>query len=113
MTTLSQNIEMWAGDYKDLIVTITGSDGAGYDLTGASITWVLEEAPASGSLIKKQISGSGVVISTSTVTISLSPADTSGLAGMYYHEAEALDSASRVSTLFVGTLKIHKSGANN
>ena len=107
---------MWAGDYKDLIVTITGSDSAGYSLTGASVTWIVEQEPGSGSLVHKHgvdtTAGSGLTISTSTLTISLSPADTSGLVGTYYHEAQAKDSASRIATLLVGTVKINKSGVS-
>ena len=117
MTKLSQNVEMWAGDYRDLIVTITRSDNAAYSLAGASVTWILEYAPGSGSLVRKFGEGataaSGMTISTSTLTISLSPADTQSLEGTFYHEAEAKDSASRVATLLVGSLKINKSGARN
>jgi len=117
MTKLAQNAEIWAGDYKDLVVTITGSDGSGYSLAGASVTWILEASPGSGSLLRKFSEGSsaasGMTISTSTLTISLSPTDTQSLEGVYYHEAEAKDSASRATTLLVGTLKINKSGARN
>lgn len=115
MTKKAQNFEMWAGDTKNLVVTITGSDSAGYSLASASVTWILEETPGSGSLIRKHISGSssgsGITISTSTLTIDLDPSDTVNLSGTYYHEAEATDISDQVATLFVGTAKIYTSGA--
>jgi len=115
MTKIAQNFEMWAGDTKDLTVTITGSDSSGYSLTGASVTWLLEESPGSGSLVRKHISGSvsgsGISISASIMTVSIAASDTEGLAGTYYHEAEATDAAGNVATLFVGSAKINKSGA--
>jgi hypothetical protein len=104
MTKLQQNFEMWSGDHKNLNFGVTGSDGAAFILTAAS--WVLSEAEDSCSLVKR-VSGDGVSISGSTVTVSLSPAHTSGLGGIsYYHVLKGGDSASNVSTVAVGTINI-------
>lgn len=111
MTKKAQNFEMWAGDSKSLVITVTGSSGAGHDLSGASVVWTLKENVDSASLIKRSTdSGCGISISTSTLTISLSPTHTENLSGVYYHEGEATDPTGDVSTLFVGTARIFNSG---
>lgn len=110
MTEVSQDFKMWAGDHRNLQFTVTGSDGSGQDLTGTSIKWVLKESVDSASLILKQTSGSGITVSGSVMTVALVPADTTNLAGQYYHEAEVTDGAGNVSTTSVGTGTIEKSG---
>ena len=110
MTYVGQNFELYAGNYKDIIVPITGSDGGAYNMTGASVTWIMRELDNVASLIRKHGEGSsaasGLSYSTSTLTISLSPNDTILYSGTYYHSACGKDSASRVATLFEGTIRI-------
>jgi len=111
MTKTAQNFEMWQGDTKQLRISVTGSDNAGYSLTGASLVYIVEVEPKSGSLIRKT-TANDVSISGSTVTVTLNPIDTLQLEGLYYHEIQALDVLGRVATIMVGNVKINKSGAN-
>ena len=110
MTKTAQNFEMWQGNTKSLAITVTGSDGSGYDLIGASATYVMEREPGSGSLIRKTTSGSEISISGSVLTVVLNPTDTLGLDGLYYHEAGIVNSVSQLETIMVGNIKINKSG---
>ncbi len=101
---------MHSGDDKDIIFTVTNaSTGASVDLTGASAVWVLTTSPTGGSLVKRSTdSGCGIALgSNGTFTVTLAPSHTSGLAGQYYHEAQIRDSASKVSTVSVGTVTIN------
>lgn len=109
MTKVQQNFEMWSGDNKDVIYTVTNGTGASKDLTGTSVVWVLSEDPSSGSLVKRSTdSGSGITIAGCTFTVSLSPTDTSSLAGLYYHESQVRDGTSDISTVAVGHVKINR-----
>lgn len=109
MTKLGQDFIMWSGDHKNLTVTVTNAEtGGSADLTGGSVVWVLAESPTGGSLVKlTNDSGSGVTVSGSTFTVSLSPIHTSGLSGTYYHEAQVIDANNNVSTVTVGAAKIN------
>lgn len=109
MTRTAQDFEMWSGDHKNLIFTITGSDSASANLTGASAYWVLANDAKSASFARlTSDSGSGITISGCTLTVSLSPAHTASLQGIYYHEAQIRDSGSNVSTVAVGTATINQ-----
>jgi hypothetical protein len=113
MTTTGQNFEMWSGDHKNLIYTVTDASSASVSLTGASVLWVLSDQINGASLARLTTdSGSGVTVSGCTFTVSLSPVHTSGLAGVYYTEAQVRDSASNVSTVAVGTAKINRDVAS-
>jgi len=111
MTYVGQNFELYAGNYKDLIISISGSvSGSPHDLTGASVTWTLREIGGTASLVRKHGDGSsnasGLSYSTSTLTIAVCPSDTVLLSGTYFHSACAKDSASRVETLFEGIMRV-------
>lgn len=105
MTKINQDFSMWSGDHKNVRFTTTDSNSASVDLAGASIIWTLSENARSGSLLQLDTDG-GVTISGCTYTVSLSPTHTSGLAGTYYHESQARDSASDISTIAVGEAQI-------
>jgi hypothetical protein len=109
ITHYQQDVTFWSGDHKDLIYTVTNaSTGASVNLTGASGYWVLSNGPTSGSILRlTSDSGSGITVSGCTLTVSLSPAHTTNLAGQYYSEAQIRDSASNVSTVAVGTVTIN------
>ena len=103
MTKRNQDINMFAGDTKDILVTMTT------DLSGATIKWALKKRLNGTQYIYKTTS-SGITVSGSTFTIRLDVADTSDLSGGYYHEAEVTDALGNVSTVMTGSAKIEPSG---
>ena len=109
MTKQDQNFEIWSGDHKNLVAAITGSDGAAQDMTGMTIEWIMRPAAEAASLVRRTsaVSG-GISISTSTLTISMSPADTVSLGGTYWHECSASDTDSNVATLFTGWATVNR-----
>ena len=112
MTRLAMNASMVSGDDKLISASTSGSDGGAHDLTSATIKWTLE-VPAnmgSGSSITKQTGGSGIAFTDASVgkfEITLDASDTASLVGGFRHEAQAIDTASKVATLFTGIMIIH------
>ena len=110
MTTENQNFTMWSGDSKVLTVTVTDSDGAAVNLTGATINYVLKKQLGGGmNTITKATGGSGIVITDAaagTCEITLDATDTASLLGSFYHECQVTDSYGNVSTIFIGTVTI-------
>ena len=91
---------------------MTNTAGASVNLTGASVVWVLATRSGGASLSRlTSDSGSGITVSGCTFTVSLSSTHTSGLAGVYYHEAQVRDSGSNISTVAVGTVDIKPDSA--
>jgi len=79
----------------DIILTITVTDGNGsvVDLTGASITWGLQNKRNSIIVLTKEV-GSGVTITDATngiYTVTLTDADTSDLIGCFMHGSKIVD----------------------
>jgi hypothetical protein len=105
MTKINQDFTVWSGDHKNVRFTTTDSNSASVDLAGASILWTLSENIRSGSILQLS-TDDGVTISGCTYTVSLSPTHTSGLAGTYYHESQARDSASDISTVATGKMQV-------
>ena len=111
MTSVKQDLTIYAGDTVTISVGITDS-GAAASLSSASAAWILETSVGSGSIIRKATGGSGISLSGSVATISVCPADTLSLAGDYYHELEVTDAYGNISTTTIGTITIRKSGAS-
>ena len=110
MTKVSQNFTAWSGDYLTPRFTITGSDSAGENVTGASIVWVLFDSPTGSSLVRKTTASTGdISISSSIVDINISGSNTSGLAGDYYHELQITRlSDGKTQTAAVGWATINR-----
>jgi hypothetical protein len=107
MTKINQDFTVWSGDHKNVRFTVTDSDSASVDITNASILWTVSENKRSGSIMQLSTdSGCGVTVSGCTYTVGLSPTHTAKLAGMYYHESQARDTASDTSTLAVGKMTV-------
>lgn len=96
MTATNQNFYMYAGDTKNLNISVTNDDGSPLDLTGCTITWVLKK------------NNSELVKTTTNGVIELEPSDTSDLYGIYPHECELTDQTGNVSTIFIGKVTIDK-----
>lgn len=105
MTKKNQDFEMFAGNSKDIIITMADSSG----LSGATIKWVLKKS-VNGQLITMKTVGGGISIGLTFFTVRLNPADTEGLSGRFYHEAELTDVLGNVSTVTTGHVTIEASG---
>jgi hypothetical protein len=104
MTTFT----MFAGDTKQIRVTITDSAGDPVTLAGATVKYKISARIRGEILVAKQTGGSGITVSSNVATISLAPADTQSLSGAFFHELEVTDTFGNVSTVFQDTINISK-----
>ncbi|OME86914.1 hypothetical protein BK120_08300 [Paenibacillus sp. FSL A5-0031] len=106
MAMKNQNFEMFAGDTKNVTVTVTG-----VDLTGASVKWAMKKSiyNAEPDVYKDTLTGVTITAPDKFV-IAFKPADTAALSGGFYHEAEVTDASGNVSTLLSGTITVNRSG---
>lgn len=107
MAALNQNFNIFAGDVVGLQFTVTTTAGAAYDLTSATINWNLSLRPGSTPLIEKSTNTVGQITVQSPATdgiftVNLIAADTSGMAGRYYHEAQVIDSSGNARVVASG-----------
>lgn len=96
MTTAYQNNDV------DIVVTIY-QDGAVLDLgTVSAASYKLMDRNKATEIASKAL-GSGIAISGSELTVSLTPSDTTALEGVYYHELQIV-SLSNQLTVFAETI---------
>lgn len=108
MTKTGQNFTMWSGNHVDLTITVYDSTGASKDLSGACGTWALSSTPLSASLVRKTSdAASDIVLSGSSMTVYIVPAETSTLQGAFHHEAQIRDSACKLVTVATGVVYIN------
>ena len=101
MATKNQNFEMWQGEDKELVFSITDVD----DLSGASAQWQL----ANSYYRNAEITKSGTVDgSAATVTILLEPDDTLSLkTGTWVHQLRLTDSSGNRNKAAEGKLTLY------
>jgi hypothetical protein len=104
VTAINQNFSMYAGDTKNLVITMPE------DLTGCTVKWGLRQRQYSTENFISKTTSDGISINGTEITIKLAPADTQALAGTYFHECEVTDQLGNVSTIFTGMGTISKSG---
>lgn len=105
MTAKRQNFEIFIGDDADILVTVYDEDGDLLTITGATITWVMKTAAGGAAILTKTV-GSGIVISGSTFTITLTDTETALLtAGSYFHAASVTIST-KTRTTTVGQVTV-------
>lgn len=101
-----QNFSMKSGDSKVLAIAIANSAGTPVDVsTAAAISWKLAATPYGTALLTKTL-GSGITVSTSTVSVTLTAANTQDLEGVYYQEMQITDASGNVSTVLSGQIAI-------
>lgn len=109
MTTQAQNFEMFAGDTRQITISVTDEDGAALPLTGYDAIWVVYKQTTK-ELILSKVLGSGIMIPTPAngqIIIDLLPEDTEDITpGKYLHECEISTSSTDVSTVTTGIIKI-------
>lgn len=114
---MATDFEMVAGDTRTLLVPVDDGDGGVVSLDNCTVQWRLARgvnAPA--ALIEKSTddpeSPAGVTIVPPTgdglwsFAVRLDPADTEGLKGSFYHEAQVTDEIGEISTVLRGAAKI-------
>lgn len=114
MTATGQNFEMYQGDDKILRVTVLDDDDNAVDITGTTIAWGIYRR-TQGNIVLNKNTSSGISLTapgSGIFEINLIRANTLSLQGRYLHEAEMTDLNGNHSTLFTGTVLIHKSLIN-
>jgi hypothetical protein len=117
MTIEDQNFTMYAGDTKNLYISISDEDNGGQmDLTGTTIVWVLYD-PNLDTILLTKTTASGISIpapeTDGICIVSLLPVDTELLrpANWYIHETEVTDAIGNVVTVTKGFVNIKRSRA--
>jgi hypothetical protein len=111
MPSLKQNVTMWQGDARTLVIDVKNTDGTIPSLVGASVTWWMGANPPTSAVhIKKDNGNTGGVTITATpgeFSVVLAGADTATLSpGVYYHEAEVVLADGTPSTVTIGQFTI-------
>jgi hypothetical protein len=114
MTQTRQNFEVYAGDDKEVTITVYQEDETTLlNLTSYTLNWVLYDAD--GDILLTKIIASGLTVPTPSngqVVVSLVPADTLTLdPGVYSHELEITSVGGKISTVTTGLVKITNSEA--
>lgn len=107
MPALSQNIKVWRGDTKSLVIPVTNDAGAAYDMVGATAHYWMGYSARQTDVILFKHSGVGgtLTIATNNVTIPLTAADTDMRPGIYYHELK-VTKAGVVATAMTGAFVV-------
>jgi hypothetical protein len=106
MALVSQNFDIYAGDTKDIIITVKKKDGTPVNLSGATIKWVAVRGKT--TIISKD-NDNGIVITDAIngeCTIRLDHLDTLSLLGSLYYECVVIDTFGNQTTVAVGTMKV-------
>ena|SRR5437764_15345572 len=107
---MATDFSMYSGETKNINITINEQDGVTpVDLTGATITWHLKGSLRSGNILVSKDNNNGIIITDTAngkIRVQLSPADTSGLNGIYYHVCEITDLIGDHSVVLIGKITV-------
>lgn len=110
MAAERQNIEFHAGDDKRLEITVRDEDDAVVDLTGIeSAKWSLAKTATATPHVTHSLTDGNITVvdaAAGLIYVAIDAADTEGLRGYYYHEAEITDAAGKVGTIVYGVANI-------
>lgn len=113
MAETNQDFTIWAGN--DVVLRITVEMNEDQVLLGAEIRWWMARSKwAATPLITKAL-GAGIELTDDSQVafdVTLDAADTEGLHGAYYHEAEIIETNGKVSTVTVGSVTIRPTIVN-
>lgn len=100
MASLNQDFSMMSGDtkYLDYTITMTGT------LSGSTAKWVMYKN-GTVAITKTTLSGISITDDTS-LRVTLDPADTANLSGVYKHELQITDTSGNICTVALGTATI-------
>jgi hypothetical protein len=116
MTVAGQNIELFQGDNKIIVITVKNkSTGLPQNLTGYSVVWCVHTQSPSPVIVMSKttdLSG-GITIPDPTngeIHIELTQMDTENMIPKIYgHQCEIDDSAGNHDTVTTGYFKVHLS----
>ena len=113
MAETKQNFEVYAGDDKEVTITVRDENSEILNLTGYTLNWVMSDEDEDAILTKTLSDGLSVATpSNGQVLLTLVPADTEDLEpGIYHHELEITSSGGKVSTVTTGYVKVSYSKA--
>ena len=108
MALTGQDISMYAGETKDINFSIVDSDSVPVNISGCTLKWGYSlNSLEPYRLLKTSSSGITVIIASSgSFKVALTPIDTSGKTGDYYHEALLIDGLGNVSVVANGNISI-------
>lgn len=117
MAKTGQNILMYQGDEKVLVVTVRDEKtNAILDINGVDLTWVVYRKTYPYNVILTKTIGNGITLTdpdNGQFEIEILPANTSGIYGDFNHECELVDVNGYPSTIFTGYFKIYFSRAGS
>lgn len=107
---MAQNDSMVSGDSMPLDFPLTDYvTGAAADLsTVTAIVYKMATSPTATTADVTKTLGAGITVSGNTVTVTLAPADTASLAGVYFHELQVTGAGGTVETPIQGYLSIER-----
>lgn len=100
---------MYAGDTKNLEITVKDEDGVVVDITGATFHWALALLIGVAPPVLTKTNGSGVTIvnaAAGRVDVKLESVDTESLSGKYAQELRLVDVDDNVATILQGVITI-------
>jgi hypothetical protein len=104
------DFELYAGDTRDLIVSVVDQDGANVDLNNGTVLWQMAptkwQDDPEAVLISKTSQAGQITLANGSFTVHLLSADTEGLEGSFYHEAQVTLVDGTIGTTLVGKVKI-------
>jgi len=104
------DFEIYSGDSKNLLVTVTDENNNPVNITGAqSIVWALISSDK--VILRKTLSAGEITIINGPggiFRISIAVADTTKLAGKYQHECRLVTADGASGIIFTGTLTVNK-----
>jgi hypothetical protein len=104
MAYINQDVEIYAGDSKDLDLTIYDDAGNEVDLSQYSVYYYVYGN--SGTTVGTKTVGDGIeIVTEGKCTISLDPSDTKNLFGEYNHEVD-ISQGSDVYTVMTGKFTV-------
>jgi hypothetical protein len=108
---MGTDFEIFAGDTRDIIVNIVDQDGAAVDLTNGAVSWsaATNDWPVNTAAVvisKTSITAGEIDLANGSFVVHLLSADTQGIAGNFYHEAQVTLSDGTIGTPLTGRLKI-------
>jgi hypothetical protein len=103
------DLSFYAGDSKNLIVTVLDENNSPITLTGSSIKWVLI---SQNSIILSKTVSSGITITNAVqgqFKITLTTVDTKNLIGTYQHFVRVTTADGSSSIILTGTITVEES----
>ena len=114
MSRINQDFTMWAGETQRLVVTVYDCDDEVMDITGSSISWIMQASILQGdpAIVKTTDDPAEIEITdgeNGEFAIYLLPEDTENMGGWFYHEALLVDADDNESVVVTGRARINAS----